>query len=86
MNDRPIKDKPDIEYPCQWIFKVFGTDEGMLREDIAGIMPGSSYELTLSRSSSRYLCMNLTLTVVSDLDRTAVYEALKAHERILLVL
>jgi len=51
-------------------------------------MPFGRYELTLSRTSSRgrYLCMNLELTVVSDSDRTSVYEALNAHEKILIVL
>ena len=88
MKRLPGNRKPDIEYPCRWTFKVFGTDEGLLREAIAGIMPGTAYELTLSRASrqNKYLCMNLELTVVSDTDRTSVYEALHGHSRILLVL
>jgi putative lipoic acid-binding regulatory protein len=88
MNDRRPKEKPDIAYPCPWTFKLFGTDENLLREAVAELMPLAGYELTLSRTSSRgrYLCMNLELTVVSDEDRTSVFEALNAHSQILLVL
>ena len=88
MKERPVKEKPDIEYPCRWTFKVFGTGEALLREAIAGIMPGGDYCLTLSRASrhKKYLSMNLELTVVSDLDRTSIYEALNGHSQILLVL
>jgi uncharacterized protein len=83
-----FKDKPDIEYPCQWVFKVFGTSEELLRDAVEEIMPGTACELTLSRSSrrGRYVSMNLELTVVSDPDRAGIYEALSAHARILLVL
>jgi uncharacterized protein len=88
MNDRPIKERPDIEYPCAWIFKLFGTEEALLRQAVGEIMPHTDCLLTLSRTSrrGRYLCMNLELTVVSDEDRTSVYEALSAHPGILLVL
>jgi uncharacterized protein len=88
MKCLPPDRKPDIEYPCRWVFKVFGTDEVLLTEAIAGIMPASSYDLTLSRSSrhGKYLCMNLALTVVSDSDRNAIYEALIGHSQVMLVL
>lgn len=80
--------KPRIDYPCRWVFKLFGTDECLLREAVAGIMPGADHDLTLSRTSrnNRYVCMNLALTVASGEDRDAVYEALSGHSRILFVL
>jgi uncharacterized protein len=88
MKPLPENRKPDIEYPCVWTFKVFGTDEALLREAIAGIMPAAGYDLTLSRTSrhKKYLCMNLEITVVSDVDRTSIHEALSGHSQILLVL
>jgi uncharacterized protein len=88
MKRLPRNRKPEIEYPCRWVYKVFGTDEGLLRKVIAQIMPMAGYELTLSRSSRhrKYLCLNLELTVVSEEDRTSVYEALSGHSQILLVL
>ncbi|HNY65579.1 MAG TPA: DUF493 domain-containing protein [Deltaproteobacteria bacterium] len=88
MKQLPGNRKPEIEYPCAWTYKLFGTDEAELREAVARIMPMDGYDLSLSRSSrhGKYLCMNLTLTVVSEEDRTSVYEALHAHDSILLVL
>jgi putative lipoic acid-binding regulatory protein len=80
--------KPDIEYPCTWVFKLFVKDRDMLGEALPGIIPGREYTLTPSRSSrhKRYHCMNLELTVLSDGDRLSVYEGLNSHASILLVL
>ncbi|MBU1232371.1 MAG: DUF493 domain-containing protein, partial [Proteobacteria bacterium] len=40
MNSDPFpkpfscKEKPDISYPCSWLYKVIGTDEDALRQVI----------------------------------------------------
>lgn len=88
MKRIPSGEKARIEYPCTWVYKIFGKDQEVLHKSIAMIMPGSEYRLSLSRSSrnSRYCCMNLELTVVNDEDRLGIYEALSAHQEILLVL
>lgn len=88
MKHLPLNKQPNIDYPCRWVFKLFGKDMDLLREAVGRIMPAESYSLTLSRSSrhDKYHCMNLELTVVSDEDRHSIYEALTSHPDILLVL
>lgn len=88
MKRTPRDRKPDLEYPCRWTYKLFGTDRERIRSAVAQVMPGSDYTLTLSHSSrqNRYHCMNLELTVVNEEDRLGIYDALSAHQEILYVL
>ena len=43
------QERPDIEYPCNWEFRIIGADQAGLREAIAGIVgnPVSYTHLTL---------------------------------------
>lgn len=88
MKFRPITGDLSIEYPCRWLYKIFGTDQDRMREALGEVLPGHDYTLTPSRSSRhrKYHCMNLDITVPSDEERTRIYEALRAHSAIILVL
>ncbi|HON37198.1 MAG: YbeD family protein [Desulfomonilia bacterium] len=79
---------PRIEYPCTWVYKLFGKSQDAIRGAVALIAAGRHYTLKPSRSSrnNRYHCMNLELRVMSDEDRRGLSDALGAHEEILLVL
>jgi putative lipoic acid-binding regulatory protein len=46
-----LKGKPDIKYPCRWVYKLFGADQNRMREAVAQAMAGADYTLTLSHSS-----------------------------------
>lgn len=87
--DRPrIQDKAAIEYPCRWIYKIFGTDQARLRDAVMQLIPGDEYTLSPSHSSTtgKYHCMNLEITVMCEEDREGIYEALREHHTIVLVL
>jgi len=88
MKRNPMSEKARIEYPCRWVYKIFGKDQEVLRTAIAAIMPCGEYALSLSNSSrnNHYCCMNLELTVMSDEDRLEIYGALNANPDILIVL
>jgi len=85
---RPIDGKLQIEYPCTWIYKIFGTDQAQMREAVTRLIPGDDYTLSPSHSSrtGKYHCMNLEITVMCEEDRTGIYEALQGHAAIVLVL
>jgi len=85
---KPIKGEVELEYPCKWIFKIFGTDQTIMKDAVSKIIPDEDYSLTPSRSSSKkkYHCMNLELTVTSDENRTDIYNILSNHDDILIVL
>jgi hypothetical protein len=84
----PMKGKPEIQYPCAWRYKIFGTNQALMREAVERIITVGDYNLTLSRSSShsKYHCLNLDIRVMSEEDRIGIYQALMAHQDIILVL
>ncbi len=83
-----LKGKPDIKYPCRWVYKLFGTDQAKMREAVAQTVTGGDYTLTLSRSSRhrKYHCMNLDIHVMNEKDRDDIFQALKVKEAFVLIL
>lgn len=82
------KEKLQLTYPCQWTYKVIGAGEEILRLAISDILPDRDYSVTLSNQSrtGKYCCLNLQMTVDSDEDRTQLYEALRRHSLIRIIL
>ena len=80
--------KAIIDYPCQWLYKVIGSDHEQLQQAIKKIIADTPCEITLSNSSSsgKYLCLNLEITVQSEEERNSIYLNLKAHPHIKIVL
>ena len=88
MKFRPITGDLTIEYPCRWVYKIFGKDRDQMREALCEVLPGHDYTVNPSHSSSHknYHCMNLDIIVSDEEERTGIYEALRAHHAILFVL
>ena len=80
--------KLQISYPCTWIYKIIGVDQKDMQSAVAEIIQDRSYSITFSRSSetSKYHCFNVAVTVESESHRQTIYESLKAHQSIKLVL
>lgn len=81
-------EKLELTYPCLWTYKVIGAGEEILRLAIADILPDHDYTVTLSNLSrtGKYCCLNLQTTVDSDEDRTQLYDALRRHPLIRIIL
>jgi putative lipoic acid-binding regulatory protein len=86
MNENECK--PRIDYPCLWIYKVIGRDPEGLRCAIAEIMKGSEHTVTPSRSSKTgsYHCLNVEMTVESEPVRLGIYERLRGHPAVIMVM
>lgn len=86
MNGEPRK--PVIEYPCQWVYKVIGPDEAALREAVTQVVQDLPHTVALSNTSAtgRYCCLNVELTVADEEVRTSLYELLKNHPAVRIVL
>ena len=85
-NDK--KQKIQLEYPCPWVYKIIGPDEDKMHSAVAEIIRDRTYKISHSRSSetAKYHCLNVELSVESDSHRTALYEALKTHRAVKIVL
>jgi putative lipoic acid-binding regulatory protein len=82
------KQKLHLEYPCLWIYKVIGADQDEMKIAVTEIIRDRQCKISLSRQSetAKYIALNVELTVESESHRIALYEALKAHRAIKLVL
>jgi len=92
----PKQEKPTIEYPCEWSYKVIGTDEDAVRAAVqqsldACLTPNSGdreFSLGMSRESKggKYLSIGLTLTVLNEDERDGIFKTLKDHPDVLMVM
>jgi uncharacterized protein len=82
------KQKLQIEYPCPWVYKIIGPDADEMKLAVAEIIQDRTYKISRSHSSetAKYHCLNVELSVESESHRTTLYDALKAHRTIKLVL
>ncbi len=71
--------RPEIEYPCTWVYKVIGQDCTILKEIIVSTCAPQDVEITHSNSSSggKYHSLNAELTVNDEATRLGIYNTLK---------
>ena len=80
--------KPEFSYPCPWVYKVIGRDPEALQCAIAEVMEGSGHTITPSRSSKAgsYHCLNVELIVENESVRLGIYDRLRRHPAIIMVM
>ena len=80
--------KPNIEYPCDWHYKVIGTDVDEMIKLIDQIAEGMDYKISSSNISSKgnYFSINLTVFVTSEVIRDIIFAKLKENEFVKMVL
>lgn len=73
--------EPVIQYPCEWSYRIIGTDEQALRKAISDSVGSLAHVVTLSNRSAgkKYLSMNLTVTVENQAMRDQIFTALEKH-------
>ena len=86
LNDRT--EKLELQYPCDWAYKLIASEKKALEQAIHDVIEAREHKLTHSNNSKsgKYISMNLTLLVHNEDDRNFIYEALKAHSNIKMVL
>ena len=86
LNDRT--DKLELTYPCSWSYKLIAGEKEALEKAIHDVIIEREHKLTHSKNSKggKYISMNLDLLVHNEDDRNFIYEALKAHQNIKMVL
>ncbi|HPC33231.1 MAG TPA: DUF493 domain-containing protein [Syntrophales bacterium] len=88
MKEAAGQKKAVINYPCPWSYRVIGADEEELRRAVAEIVQDRSYRMVLSRSSAngKYQSFCVEMIVESEGHRIALYQALRNHEAVKIVL
>ncbi len=82
------KQKLELEYPCSWTYKLIGYEKKAIQKAIHEVILEREHDLTHSNASKtgKYVSMNLDLVIQNEDERNFIYEALKAHQNIKMVL
>lgn len=86
LNDR--EDKVELSYPCTWTYKLIGHEKEAIQKAIHEVIIEREHSLEHSNASKtgKYVSMNLELVITNEDERTFIFEALKAHQNIKMVL
>lgn len=78
----------EIDYPCRWLYKVIGTDEASIRGAVLEVVDVSDVMIELSNTSSAgsFVSINVEVTVESHDERRSIFEALRSHAAVRMVL
>jgi len=81
-------ERPVIEYPCHWRYRVIGKDTVTLRAVIATILGDREYALTEGNTSSggKYRSLELDVVVDDDAMRLAIFSQLTQSSDIAFVI
>ena len=81
-------ERPDIDYPCEWGYKLIGIDKIALEACIFDILGERTYETKGGNSSSKgkFHSMNMTCKVESEIDRNTIFKAFSNHKDVKMVI
>ena len=81
-------EKLELTYPCSWCYKLIAGEKEALEQAIRDVIDEREHKLTHSKNSKsgKYISMNLDMLVHNEDDRNFIYEALKQHKNIKMVL
>jgi uncharacterized protein len=84
----PCNRRPEIDYPCLWLYKVIGRDQESIRNAIISACDPFPVRISPSHSSSQgtYWSFNAELEVKDEPMRLAIYQSLTSHPAVKLVL
>ena len=82
------KEKVELEYPCNWCYKVIGESTEEIEKAVSEVVDEREHRLTPSNKSKngKYTSMNLDMLVHNDDDRQTIYEELKKHKNVKMVI
>ncbi|WP_457745105.1 HP0495 family protein [Sulfurimonas sp.] len=88
LNDKLKGKQLELEYPCNWCYKVIATEEEALKQAVHDVIQEREHKISPSNNSKtgKYISMNLDLLVQNEDDRTFIFDALKKHQDIKMVL
>lgn len=80
--------KPNIEYPCQWHYRLIGEDRSAIMEAINTAVDMSFCVVSEGNASSggRYLSLNLEIRVDNEAERLRLYQLFSNHPAIRVVI
>lgn len=80
--------RPNIKYPTRWTYTVIGESRSDMEDAIAQAVLDRSHRLSVSNVSSggRYISLTLELIVLNEKERLEIFEAIRRHNAVQIVL
>lgn len=80
--------KLQLKYPTTWTYKLISLDKELIQRVVHEIISEREHKLTHSNASKtgKFVSMNLDLLVHNEDDRNFIFQALKQHQDIKMVL
>lgn len=80
--------RPEIEYPCNWDYKIIGTDVSEMIKIIEEAVGDLSYEISPSNISKKgnYFSLNLTVSVPSEIVRDIIFQKISSSSFVKIVI
>lgn len=81
-------EKPHIDYPCEWEFRIIGADAAAMEAAVAHVLGDEAYSLTPSKQSpeGRWCSLKLEMRVLNEPHRNQVHRLLREHPAVRMVL
>lgn len=82
------KEKLELNYPCNWIYKVVVLTEKDAKAAVKEVLDSREYKMTKSKTSSKgkFISFSVETLVHNEDDRVELYEQLRTHARIKMVI
>ncbi|MGQ9644769.1 MAG: HP0495 family protein [Ignavibacterium sp.] len=80
--------RPEIVYPCNWDYKIIGTDVSEMIKIIEEAVGDLSYEISPSNISRKgnYFSLNLTVFVPSEIVRDIIFQKVSSSAFVKIVI
>ena len=81
-------EKPTIDYPCEWGYKIIGTDKVKLEACVFDVVGERAYKTKGGNTSSKgkFHSLNMSCRVESEEDRDAIFKDFQGREDIKMVI
>lgn len=81
-------ERPEINYPCEWGYKIIGTCKDSLEACVFETMGSRDYTIGKGKSSSKgkFYALTSTCEVASEEDRNAIFKAFQEHVDVKMVI
>ena len=82
------EEKPEIEYPCDWEYKVIGLSEAAVRQAAVDAFAQRDYNIEFSHVSStgKYHSYSITCSVQNEDDRNTLFGLISGAKDIMTVI
>lgn len=88
MYNNSGRHKLKINYPCEWEYRIIGTNEESLKLAVSEILGNKKYVLSFSNISKtgKYISLSLSAFVENEDTRNRIYISLRKHTAVKSVL